>query len=65
MQPKDRSTIAKVDGEECIMLSVNKQSGSNTVKVAQSAVDRPERGHRGKRCAFRQTSLWTSPTTST
>ena len=37
---KDRSTIAKVDGEECIMLSVNKQSGSNTVKVAQSAVDR-------------------------
>ena len=48
MQPKDRSTIAKVDGEECIMLSVNKQSGSNTVKVAQSAV---ERGHRGKRCA--------------
>ena len=40
MQPKDRSTIAKVDGEECIMLSVNKQSGSNTVKVAQSAVDR-------------------------
>ena len=40
MQPKDHSTIAKVDGEECIMLSVNKQSGSNTVKVAQSAVDR-------------------------
>ncbi len=40
MQPKDRSTIAKVDGEECIMLSVNKQSGSNTVKVAESAVKR-------------------------
>ena len=40
MQPKDRSTIAKVDGEECIMLSVNKQSGSNTVKIAESAVKR-------------------------
>lgn len=40
MQPKDRSTIAKVDGEECIMLSVNKQSGSNTVKIAESAVNR-------------------------
>ena len=37
MQPKDRSTIAKVDGEECIMLSVNKQSGSNTVQIAELA----------------------------
>lgn len=40
MQPKDQDAISKVDGEECIILSVNKQSGSNTVKVAQSAVDR-------------------------
>lgn len=37
MQPKDRDAIAKVDGEECIILSVNKQSGSNTVTIAERA----------------------------
>ena len=40
MQPKDQDAISKVDGEECIILSVNKQSGSNTVKIAESAVKR-------------------------
>ncbi|MGI6180591.1 MAG: efflux RND transporter permease subunit [Agathobaculum sp.] len=37
MQPKDRTVISKVDGEECVILSVNKQSGSNTVKIAELA----------------------------
>lgn len=37
MQPKDRSAIAKVDGEECLFLSVNKQSGSNTAQIAERA----------------------------
>ncbi len=34
MQPKDQDAITKVDGEACILLSVNKQSGSNTVQIA-------------------------------
>ena len=37
MQPKDQDAISKVDGEECIILSVNKQSGSNTVEIAERA----------------------------
>ena len=37
MQPKDQDAISKVDGEECIILSVNKQSGSNTVQIAERA----------------------------
>ena len=37
MQPKDQDAISKVDGEECIILSVNKQSGSNTVQIADLA----------------------------
>ncbi|MDO5142064.1 MAG: efflux RND transporter permease subunit [Eubacteriales bacterium] len=37
MQPKERDALAKVDGEECLLLSVNKQSGSNTVEIAESA----------------------------
>ncbi len=37
MKPKDQESIAKVDGEPCIMISVTKQSGTNTVKVAESA----------------------------
>ena len=37
MQPKDQDAISKVDGEECIILSVNKQSGSNTVQIAELA----------------------------
>ncbi len=37
MQPKDRDALAKVNGEECLMLSVNKQSSSNTVEIAERA----------------------------
>nr|WP_297180296.1 efflux RND transporter permease subunit [uncultured Agathobaculum sp.] len=37
MQPKDRDALAKVNGEECLILSVNKQSGSNTVEIAERA----------------------------
>ncbi len=37
MQPKDQDAISKVDGEECIILSVNKQSGSNTAEIAELA----------------------------
>lgn len=33
---QDRATIAKVDGEDCVILSVNKQSGINTVTAARS-----------------------------
>ncbi|MCI2058919.1 MAG: efflux RND transporter permease subunit [Oscillibacter sp.] len=32
----DRSAIAKVDGEDCVILSVSKQSGTNTVTAARS-----------------------------
>lgn len=34
MQPKDQDSVAKVNGEPCLLLSVNKQSGSNTVEIA-------------------------------
>lgn len=37
MQPKNQDAISKVDGEECIILSVNKQSGSNTAQIAELA----------------------------
>lgn len=37
MQPKDQDAISKVEGEECIILSVNKQSGSNTAQIAELA----------------------------
>ncbi|WP_125115312.1 efflux RND transporter permease subunit [Agathobaculum sp. Marseille-P7918] len=37
LQPKDRDALAKVNGEECLLLSVNKQSGSNTVEIAERA----------------------------
>lgn len=37
MQPKDRDALTKVNGEECLLLSVNKQSGSNTVDIAERA----------------------------
>ena len=37
MQPKDQDAVAKVNGEECLLLSVNKQSGSNTVEIAERA----------------------------
>lgn len=37
MQPKDQDAISKVDGDECIILSVNKQSGSNTAQIAELA----------------------------
>lgn len=37
MQHKDQSSVSKVDGEECLLLGVNKQSGSNTVQIAERA----------------------------
>ena len=37
MRPKDRDALAKVNGEECLILSVNKQSGSNTAEIAERA----------------------------
>ena len=37
LQPKDQDALAKVDGKECLLLSVNKQSGSNTVEIAERA----------------------------
>ncbi len=39
MQPKKQSAIAKVDGAPCVMLSVSKQSGVNTVQVANRVKD--------------------------
>lgn len=38
MKPQDQSAIAKVDGESCIVITVSKQSGVNTVKVAEDAI---------------------------
>ncbi|MBP3312626.1 MAG: efflux RND transporter permease subunit [Butyricicoccus sp.] len=38
MKPQDQSAIAKVDGESCIMITVSKQSGVNTVKVAEESL---------------------------
>jgi len=35
LKPQEQKTIAKVDGEPCVILSVNKQSGINTVQAAQ------------------------------
>ncbi len=40
---KDQDAIAKVNGKDCLLLSVNKQSGSNTVEIANLAKDRIER----------------------
>ena len=37
LRPQDQDAMAKVNGEECLLLSVNKQSGSNTVEIAESA----------------------------
>ena len=37
LQPKDQDALAKANGEECLLLSVNKQSGSNTVDIAERA----------------------------
>lgn len=42
LKPQEQETIAKVDGEPCVILSVNKQSGMNTVQTAlrvQDALD--------------------------
>ncbi len=36
LKPQERSTIARVDGEDCVVLSVNKQSDVNTVTTAES-----------------------------
>lgn len=38
MKPKDQDSIAKADGENCVMITVSKQSGVNTAKVAEDAV---------------------------
>lgn len=35
LEPEDQTTIAKINNEPCIRLSVNKQSGVNTVQVAE------------------------------
>ncbi len=35
MSAKDQDSIAKVDGEPCLMISVTQQSGTNTVQVAE------------------------------
>jgi len=40
MRPKDKDSISKVNGEPCILMSVNKQSGSNTVQIANLAKER-------------------------
>lgn len=37
LKPQDRTVIAKVNGEDCVVLSVNKQSGVNTVETAERA----------------------------
>ena len=37
MTAKDQNAIAKTDGEPCIMVSVTKQSGVNTVQIARRA----------------------------
>lgn len=42
MQPKDQDSMSKVNGVPCILLSVNKQSGSNTVEIANRAKARFE-----------------------
>lgn len=42
MQPKDQDSMSKVNGTPCILLSVNKQSGSNTVEIANRAKERFE-----------------------
>lgn len=35
---KDQDAINKVDGKECVIISVNKQSGTNTVQVAEKSI---------------------------
>ena len=39
LKPKDQSAIAKLNGSPCVSLSVSKQSGVNTVQVAEKIVD--------------------------
>ena len=36
LKPQERTAIARVDGEDCVVLSVNKQSDVNTAATAQS-----------------------------
>lgn len=38
LQPKEQSAIAKLNGSPCVSLSVSKQSGVNTVQVAEDIV---------------------------
>lgn len=38
MKPKDQDSIAKADGEPCIMVTVTKQSDANTVQVANEVM---------------------------
>lgn len=53
MQPRNQDSLSKVNGEECIVLSVNKQSGSNTVDIAERAKVRL-----GELTAGRQALQW-------
>ena len=39
MRQTERTTIAKVDGQDCVILSINKQSGVNTVNTAQKCLN--------------------------
>mgnify|MGYP000231852373 CR=1 FL=1 len=64
MQPKDQDAISKVDGEECIILSVNKQSGSNTAQIAELAKAEFDPCLRAT-IPCSGISLWISPTIST
>ncbi|WP_293010548.1 efflux RND transporter permease subunit, partial [Oscillibacter sp. UBA6647] len=36
LKPQERGAIARVDGQDCVVLSVNKQSDVNTVVTAKS-----------------------------
>ena len=43
IEPKEQTNIAKMDGEPCVMLAVNKQSGVNTVQVATRVLRQMDR----------------------
>ena len=42
LENKDQNTIAKMSGQECVMLMVSKQSGTNEYAAAQAVVQRLE-----------------------
>ena len=43
LEDKDRDTIAKMSGQECVLLLVSKQSGANEAGAASAVVQRLER----------------------